>query len=134
MGKMKKNKACGPDCLPIEVAKALGDEGAIWMTGVLNEAMRKGIPEECIEKNWLKVSRAKTEHLQTTGDTDPVRMKRYMETEMVNLPTVQSFKYIGPTIDRGGGASKDVDNRVTKAWSKWRELSGVICDKKIPKN
>ena len=43
---MKKNKACGPDCLPIEVAKALGDEGAIWMTGVLNEAMREGIPEE----------------------------------------------------------------------------------------
>ena len=46
LGKMKKNKACGPDCLPIEIAKALGDEGAIWMTGVLNEAMRKGIPEE----------------------------------------------------------------------------------------
>ncbi len=46
MGKMKKNKACGPDCLPIEVANALGDEGAIWMTSVLNEAMREGIPEE----------------------------------------------------------------------------------------
>ena len=46
LGKMKKNKACGPDCLPIEVAKALGDEGAIWMTGVLNEAMREGITEE----------------------------------------------------------------------------------------
>ena len=51
---------------------------------------------------------------------------------MVNLPTVQSFKYLGSTIDRRGGASKDVDNRVAKAWSKWRELSGVICDKKIP--
>ena len=50
---------------------------------------------------------------------------------MVNLPTVQSFKYLGSTIDRGG-ASKDVDNRVT--WSKWRELSGVICDKKIQTN
>ena len=87
---------------------------------------------ECMEKNGLKVSRAKTEHLQTIGDTDPVRMKRYMETEMVNLPTVQSFKYLGSTIDRRGGASKDVDNRVAKAWSKWRELSGVICDKKIP--
>ena len=24
----------------------LTDEGAIWMTGVLNEAIRKGIPEE----------------------------------------------------------------------------------------
>ena len=47
MGKIKKNKACGPDCLPIDVAKALGDEGAIWMTGVLNEAMREGIPDDC---------------------------------------------------------------------------------------
>ena len=53
---------------------------------------------------------------------------------MVNLPTVQSFIYIyiGSTIDRRGGASKDVENRVAKAWSKWRELSGVICDKKVP--
>ena len=86
---------------------------------------------ECMEKNGLKVRRAKSEHLQTTGDTDPVRMKRYMEIEMINLPTVQSFKYLRSTLDRRGGASKDLDNRVTKAWSKWRELSGVICDKKI---
>ena len=51
---------------------------------------------------------------------------------MVNLPTVQSFKYIGSTIDRGGGASKYVESRVAKAWSKRRELCGVTCDKKIP--
>ena len=43
---------------------------------------------------------------------------------MVNLPTVQSFKYLG--IDMRGGASKDVDNRVAKAWSKWIELSSAV--------
>ena len=43
---MKTNKACCTDCLPIEVAKTLGNEGAIWMTGVLNEALRGGIHEE----------------------------------------------------------------------------------------
>ena len=40
LGKMKKNKVCGPYCLPIEVANTLVDEGEIWMTGVLNEAMK----------------------------------------------------------------------------------------------
>ena len=35
---------------------------------------------ECMEKHGLKVSRAKTEHLQTTEETDPVGMKSYMET------------------------------------------------------
>ena len=29
-----------------------------------------------MEKNGFTISRAKTEHLQTPGDTDPVRMKR----------------------------------------------------------
>ena len=47
---------------------------------------------------------------------------------MVNLPTVQSFKYIGSTIDRRGGASKDVENIVAKAWlvemerTEWSDL------------
>ena len=74
-----------------------------------------------------------SEHLQTTEETDSVRMKRYMETEIVNLPTFQSFKYLGSTIDRRGGASKEMESsRVAKAWSKWRELSRVICDTKVP--
>ena len=34
-----KSRPRGPDCLPIEVANVFGDERAIWMTGVLNEAM-----------------------------------------------------------------------------------------------
>ena len=55
-----------------------------------------------------------------------------METETFNLPTVQSFKYLGLTIDRKGRAGKDVESRVAKAWSKRRALSGVICDKKVP--
>ena len=55
-----------------------------------------------------------------------------METEIVTLPAVQSSKYMGSPIDRGGGASKDVESRVAKACSKWREPSGVICDKTIP--
>ena len=76
-----------------------------------------------MEKNWLKVSRAKTEHLQTTGETDPVRMKRYMVTEMVNLPAVQSFRYIGSTIDRRRGASNNNNGR--NGWLPDREKAHI---------
>ena len=31
-----------------------------------------------------------------------------------------------------GGAEKDVNNRVKIAWSKWRETTGVMCDRNIP--
>ena len=43
-----------------------------------------------MEMNGLKVSRAKTEHLQTPGDTDPVRMKRYDRNgKLANSPALQ---------------------------------------------
>ena len=62
--KMKKNKACGPDYLPIEVAKAHGDEGAIWMTVMLNEAMREGIPEEWRTSTITPIYKQKGDHLE----------------------------------------------------------------------
>ena len=42
---------------------------------------------------------------------------------MVNLPTVQSVKYLGSTIDRGGVASKDVVEMERAEWSDWRQES-----------
>ncbi len=118
------------------IAEAI-DEGTPWAMLFVDDlvlcAPDRGMVEvrlerwrECMEKNGLKVSRAKTEHLQTRDDRYQVRMKIYMETETVKLPTVQSFKYLGSTIDRRGRVSKDAESRVAKARSKWRELSGVI--------
>ena len=46
---------------------------------------------DLMENNRLKVSRAKTEHLQTTGDTDQVMMKRYGDRnyQLANSPVTQ---------------------------------------------
>ncbi len=35
-------------------------------------------------------------------------------------------------LDAKGGAEKDVNNRVNIAWSKWKETTGVMCDRNIP--
>ena len=48
------------------------------------------------------------------------------------VKTVKTFKYLGSMFDAKGGAEKDVNNRVKIAWSKWRETTGVMCDRNIP--
>ena len=35
-------------------------------------------------------------------------------------------------LDAEGGSTTDCKSRVRLAWNKWREVTGVICDKKVP--
>ena len=50
------------------------------------------------------------------------------------MKTVKTFKCLGSMFDANGGAEKDVNNIVKIAWSKWRETTGVICDRNIQDN
>ena len=49
-----------------------------------------------------------------------------------NLPQSAAFKYLGTTIHQEGGCGKEVELRISKAWNRWRELTGVLCDRKMP--
>ena len=49
------------------------------------------------------------------------------------LQQVYNFEYLGVTLDSRGGPETAVKARVTAAWAKWRELSGVKHDKKMPR-
>ena len=42
------------------------------------------------------------------------------------------FNYLGSVLTEEGGTEKAVRQRVKEAWRKWRELTGVILDKKMP--
>ena len=48
------------------------------------------------------------------------------------LLSVNSFKHLGSVIDGSGGCGNDVDGRIKVGCSRWRDLSGVIYDKKVP--
>ena len=65
---------------------------------------------ETFESRGLRVSRGKTEY----------------------MPCPEKDQTIGSLSDANGGAEKDVNNRVKIAWSKWRETTGVMCDRNIP--
>ena len=49
------------------------------------------------------------------------------------LKQVDKFKYLGITMSANGGSEEAVRARVSAAWTKWRELSGVFFDKKMPR-
>ena len=51
---------------------------------------------------------------------------------ITQLNTVRTFKYLGSIFDSNGGAERDINNRDKLAWMKWKQLTGVICDKKVP--
>ena len=42
-----------------------------------------------------------------------------------------TFKYLGSIFAAEGGAEADCKNIVRLSWNKWRETTGVICDKKV---
>ena len=46
---------------------------------------------------------------------------------------MNKFKYLGVTISEEGGSEEAVRARVSAAWGKWRDLSGVISDTKMPR-
>ena len=80
------------------------------------------------ERHGLRFSRTKTEYLPSpTIDTGTT--VKIVDAE---LPTVTSFKYIGSLFTSEGGSQADVNNRIRIGWMKWKKVSGVICDRKMP--
>ena len=56
---------------------------------------------------------------------------KYSQT--TSLRQVNKFKYLDVTNSEEGGSDEAVRARVSAAWGKWRDLSGVISDKKMPR-
>ncbi|XP_061708627.1 uncharacterized protein LOC133518879 [Cydia pomonella] len=48
------------------------------------------------------------------------------------IPTVEHFKYLGSIISSDGKIEKDVTRRTIRGWMKWKQLTGVMCDKRMP--
>ena len=81
---------------------------------------------DVLERHGLKVSRQKTEYMPLSNTNDAVKLG---EEE---IPCTNTFKYLGSIVAAEGRTEADCKNRVRLSWNKWRETTGVICDKKLP--
>ncbi|VDO84713.1 unnamed protein product [Heligmosomoides polygyrus] len=73
----------------------------------------------------LKLNVKKTEYLTT--DVNESGSIRINGTELARTSV---FKYLGSAIASDGGLMVEVNSHA--AWSKWRSLTGLLCDRKIP--
>ena len=80
------------------------------------------------ERHGLKISSTKTEYLPSPTNDIETTVK-IVDAE---LPTVTSFKNLGSMFTSEGGSQADVNNRIRIGWMKWKEIPGVMCDRKMP--
>ena len=83
-----------------------------------------------MESKGLKVNIGKTEVMVSSRRGTKVNIK---DSQGTSLRQVNTFKYLGVTISEERGSEEAVRARVSAAWDKWRDISGVISDKKMPR-
>ncbi|KAG2577912.1 hypothetical protein PVAP13_6NG159203 [Panicum virgatum] len=43
-----------------------------------------------------------------------------------------TFRYLGLMLQRDGDIDEDVRHRIPAGWLKWRQASGILCDRRVP--
>lgn len=82
---------------------------------------------ECLEDAGLKVSRSKTEHLPPRNNDKKIKLQAQASEDKTELPTISALPGNNYYRQRTGFCK-----RIEKAWNRWRDLTGIFCDKRIP--
>ncbi|VDO98451.1 unnamed protein product [Heligmosomoides polygyrus] len=82
-----------------------------------------------LERFELRLNVKKTEYLMTDFTESS-----FIKVNGIELPRTSVFKYLGSAVASDGNQITEVNSRMSAAWSKWRSLTGVLCDRKIPEH
>src|SRR5699024_1594513 len=75
----------------------------------------------------LRLNINKTEYLES-GPKSPGTIR----VDNIEIKKVILAKYLGTSISANGDLFPDVSARIAAAWFKWRELTGILCNKRLP--
>ena len=86
-----------------------------------------------LESRGMRISRSKTEYMvMTDQDQGRNRNTRSMTLDGQPLNSVRDFRYLGSTVAADGKEEVEVTRRIQAGWKNWRDMSGVLCDKRMP--
>ncbi|EPB69985.1 hypothetical protein ANCCEY_10930 [Ancylostoma ceylanicum] len=81
--------------------------------------------QDSLAKAGLKLNVKKTEFMSTGRDVEPIT-----DVNGVAIRQVNNFRYLGSILSEDGSVDMAVQKRITSAWYKWRESTGILCDKR----
>ena len=87
--------------------------------------------QEQLQKGELKMNAEKSEVMML--ERDGRMMVKIVDINGKELQQVDEFKYMGTVVAKEGGTITAVRQRIKAIWCKWREITGVMYDRKIPR-
>jgi len=87
---------------------------------------------EALESKGFRLSRSKTEYMECKFSKKQANNDMEVKIGEHIIPQVSKFRYLGSILQRDGEIDGDVTHRIQAGWTKWRNASGVLCDRKIP--
>ena len=87
---------------------------------------------QTLESKGFRLSRTKTEYMMCGFSTTRCEEEEEVSLDGQVVPQKDTFRYLGSMLQEDGGIDEDVNHRIKAGWMKWRQASGILCDKRVP--
>ena len=83
-----------------------------------------------MESKGFRLSRTKTEYMRCDFGTT-IREEEDISLEGQVVLRKDTFRYLGSMLQLDEDIDEDVSLKIKAGWMKWRQASGVLCDKRV---
>ena len=84
-----------------------------------------------LESKGFRLSRSKTEYMECKFSSNrPSEGIVTLGDQVINKST--RFRYLGSIVQSDGEIDGDIISRIQVGWLKWRNASGLLCDRNVP--
>ncbi|KAG2650522.1 hypothetical protein PVAP13_1NG199819 [Panicum virgatum] len=85
-----------------------------------------------LESKGFRLSRTKTEYMMC--DFSATRHEIDVSLDGQVVVQKDTFRYLGSVLQNDDNIDEDVRYRISTGWLKWRQASGILCNKRVPQN
>ncbi|XP_067125643.1 uncharacterized protein [Centruroides vittatus] len=86
--------------------------------------------QDVLENEGLKISQTKTEYMFCNFDGLPGTVT--LKLNGIPLPESTEFRYLGSLLQNDSNIDRKVTRRINAGWLKWKSVTGITCNKRMP--